>query len=57
MAKVRLTARFIDTIKVDVRTDYHDTLVQGLSLRVAPTGTKTWKLLYTRESDSTKQRV
>ena len=42
MAKVRLTTRFIDTVKVDVRTDYHDTLVQGLTLRVAPTGTKTW---------------
>ncbi|WP_353390832.1 site-specific integrase [Brucella sp. NBRC 14130] len=57
MAKVRLTTRFIDTVKVDVRTDYHDTLVQGLTLRVAPTGTKTWNLLYTRDSDSTKQRV
>ncbi|GGA81314.1 integrase [Brucella endophytica] len=57
MAKVRLTTRFIDSIKIDVRTDYHDTLVQGLSLRISPSGTKTWNLLYTRESDGTKQRV
>lgn len=36
MAKVRLTTRFIDNVSVDVRTDYHDTLVHGLSLRVSP---------------------
>lgn len=57
MAKVKLTTRFIDTVKVEERTDFHDTLVQGLSLRVAPSGTKTWNLFYTRESDNTKQRV
>ncbi|MEN5278189.1 site-specific integrase [Brucella sp. TWI432] len=57
MAEVRLSASFVKGIKVVDRTDYHDTLVHGLSLRVAPTGTKTWNLLYTRESDRTKQRV
>ena len=57
MPKVKLTASFIDTLKVDVRTDYHDALVHGLSLRVAPSGTKTWNLFYTRESDGVKQRV
>ncbi|KQX20993.1 hypothetical protein ASD01_29715 [Ensifer sp. Root423] len=57
MAKVKLTTRFIDTIKVEERTDFHDTLVQGLSLRASPTGTKTWNLLYTRQSDGAKQRV
>src|SRR5690606_20575860 len=44
-------------VEVSERTDYYDTQLAGLSLRVSPSGTKTWNLLYTRESDETRQRV
>jgi integrase len=57
MAKVKLTTRFIDALKVENRTDYFDTHVRGLSLRVSKTGLKVWNLFYTRESDGLKQRV
>ena len=36
MPRKNLTARFCETVKVDVRTDYQDELVRGLWLRVSP---------------------
>jgi len=55
--KFKLTDRFVANVTIDVRTDYFDTQLSGLSLRVSPTGTKTWNLIYTRESDESRQRV
>ncbi|PIO46758.1 tyrosine-type recombinase/integrase [Phyllobacterium zundukense] len=52
-----LTARFVETVKVDVRTDYWDDVVRGLVLRVSPTGVKSWTVVYHRESDGAKRRV
>lgn len=57
MPRKNLTARFCETVKVAERTDFQDETVRGLSLRVSPNGTKTWNVVYTRESDGTKQRV
>ncbi|MEI4480961.1 MULTISPECIES: tyrosine-type recombinase/integrase [unclassified Phyllobacterium] len=57
MPRKNLTARFCETVKVEERTDFQDDMVRGLSLRVSPNGTKTWNVVYTRESDSSKQRV
>ena len=57
MARKALTARFCESIKVETRTDFWDDLVRGLVLRVSPTGAKSWSVVYTRESDGTKQRV
>ncbi|WAX93632.1 site-specific integrase [Aminobacter sp. NyZ550] len=57
MPKLKLTDRFVASVSVEARTDYFDTQLVGLSLRVAPTGTKTWNLIYTRESDNARQRV
>ncbi|HYT69222.1 MAG TPA: tyrosine-type recombinase/integrase [Vicinamibacterales bacterium] len=43
----KLTARTVKSLKaVGQRTDYFDTAVPGLALRVSPTGAKSWALLY-----------
>lgn len=57
MPRKNLTARYCETISVDRRTDIWDDMVRGLVLRVSPNGTKTWTVVYTRESDGVKQRV
>jgi integrase len=57
MARTRLTARFVETVKAEIRTDYWDDVVRGLVLRVAPSGVKSWTAVYTREDDGQKQRV
>ena len=42
-----LTARFVATVTpAETRREYFDRVVTGLALRVAPTGTKSWVLLY-----------
>ncbi|MEI8715649.1 tyrosine-type recombinase/integrase [Mesorhizobium sp. ISC11] len=57
MPRKNLTARFVESIKVDIRTDFFDDVVRGLVLRVSPTGVKAWTVVFTRESDHAKQRV
>ena len=57
MPRKNLTARFCETVKVEARTDFWDDIVRGLVLRVSPNGTKAWTVVYTRESDGSKQRV
>lgn len=57
MPRKNLTSRFCDTVKVEERTDFQDEMVRGLALRVSPNGTRTWNVVYMRESDGTKQRV
>lgn len=56
MPRSILTARFVETVTVDSRTDFWDDKVRGLVLRVSPSGVKTWNLVYTREADGKKQR-
>ena len=42
-----LTARFVATVTpAETRREYFDRVVTGLALRVAPTGTKSWVLIY-----------
>ncbi|MES0074120.1 tyrosine-type recombinase/integrase [Mesorhizobium sp. M0058] len=57
MPRKLLTTRFVDTAAVKTRTDFWDDKVRGLVLRVTPAGIKTWTVVYTRASDSAKQRV
>lgn len=57
MPRKRLTDSFCRSVTVEERTDYQDDAVRGLSLRVSPNGTKTWNVMFTRESDGAKQRV
>jgi integrase len=59
MARKNLTVRFVETVKVETRTDFWDDVVRGLVLRVSPgdKGVKSWSVVYTRESDGAKQRV
>jgi integrase len=51
------TDRGLAAVKVKARTDFTDPEGQGLVLRVTPTGSKTWALVYRRKSDSKKGRV
>lgn len=57
MPRKDLTTRFVETVKVDTRTDFQDNMIRGLWLRVSPSGVRTWSLVYTRESDGMRQRV
>ncbi len=57
MPRKNLTAAFVASVKAETRVDYWDDKVRGLVLRVSPTGVKAWTVVYTRESDSAKQRI
>lgn len=57
MPSKNFTARFCETVKVEARTDFQDEGVRGLVLRVSKKGTRTWCLVYVRDSDDSKQRV
>ncbi len=48
MPRHNLTARFIDSIKppAEGRTEYWDASTPGFGLRVAPSGRKTWVVMY-----------
>lgn len=55
--KLRWTTRAIEAVSVTERTDFTDPETRGLVLRVTPSGTKTWALLYRRKGDSIRRRV
>ena len=57
MPKKNLTARFVESVTVDARTEFWDTILRGLVLRVTPAGAKSWSLVYRRESDGAKRRL
>lgn len=57
MPRKNLTTRFVESVKVEARTDFWDELVRGLVLRTSPTGVKTWTVVYSRESDGARQRL
>ena len=48
MPTIRLNARAIDALAPTTgkQVDYFDAQIRGLSLRVSPSGTKTWMLMY-----------
>lgn len=56
MPKLKLTARFVEGVKVEQRTDYWDEICRGLVLRVSPTGVKSWTAVFTPEEGG-KSRV
>ena len=53
----RFTTRWIESVKVEKRTDFTDPDVKGLVLRVTPNGAKSWAYLYRRKSDGRRRRV
>jgi Arm DNA-binding domain/Phage integrase family len=57
MPRKNLTARFVETVSAETRTDFWDDVLRGLVLRVSETGVKSWTLVYTRQSDGSKQRL
>ena len=54
---IRWTTRAIEALTVAKRTDFTDPDTKGLALRVTPTGSKSWALLYRRKGDAKKRRV
>lgn len=54
---IRWTTRAIEALTVTKRADFTDPDTKGLSLRVTPTGAKSWALLYRRKGDAKKRRV
>ncbi|MCW7543057.1 site-specific integrase [Aurantimonas litoralis] len=57
MPKLNLTTRFVDTIRADKRTEFWDETIRGLTLRVTPTGAKSWSIVWTGEDDGIKRRL
>ena len=57
MPRKTLTARFCDSVTVTTQTDYWDDLVRSLVLRVHVSGVKSWRLVYSRQSDGRKMAV
>jgi integrase len=55
--RVELTDRFIATIKANTITDFFDAKTKGLSLRVAPTGSKSWAVMYTVPGSDRRARM
>jgi integrase len=55
--KLRWTTRAIEAVSVTTRIDFTDPETKGLVLRVTPTGSKSWALLYRRKGDAKKRRV
>ena len=53
--KLKLTKAAIDRLAPKTRTDYVDTIDKGLTLRVSPTGSKTFYLL--RRINGTLERI
>ena len=47
MATTTLTARFVENVKPTARRlEHFDTVVRGLALRIATSGTRSWVLMY-----------
>jgi integrase len=55
--RVELTDRFIATIKANTITDFFDAKTKGLSLRVAPTGSKSWAVMFTVPGSEKRARM
>jgi len=60
MATINLTDAFVRALRCEPRlkvTEVRDADVRGLELRVTASGTKTWRLHYTRRSDGRRRAV
>jgi integrase len=58
MPTTLLNARFVATLKPRAtRTEYFDSLSPGLSLRLSPSGVKTWAVLYRPQVDGATPRA
>jgi integrase len=59
MPTVEMSDRFCQSAKPldGKQTDYFDTVVRGLCLRVSPAGTKAWNLVYTKPGDGRRARM
>ncbi len=55
--KVAWNTKGLEALAVASRSDFTDPKTEGLSLRVTPSGGKSWSLLYVRKSDGKKRRV
>ena len=54
---MRLTSRWIETVRVVERTDFVDFDNPGLLLRVTPRGVKSWAYLYRRKGDGLRRML
>jgi integrase len=57
MPKVNLTDRFCATVTARSITDFFDNKTKGLHLRVAPTGTKAWAVMFTIPGSEKRARM
>ncbi|MEO0498552.1 MAG: Arm DNA-binding domain-containing protein, partial [Pseudomonadota bacterium] len=57
MPTLKLTTKFCESVAVECRTEFIDTMRRGLILRVSPQGRKDWSFRYVRSSDGRRQRL
>jgi integrase len=57
MPKLDLTDRFIATIKTKKIVDYFDAKTRGLAIRIAPTGVKSWSVMFTVPGTEKRARL
>ena len=57
MPRSNLSGTFIETIKVDKRTDYQDDKQQGLVRRASPSGVMVWTVIYNEPETGLKHRA
>jgi len=57
MPKVEMTDRWLKYKRVDERTDFFDDRLRTFGVRVAPSGTKSWFVLYTPRGQRRKRRL
>jgi Arm domain-containing DNA-binding protein/integrase-like protein len=51
------TTRWLESVKVSKQSDFIDRSEPGLMFRVAPSGVKSWSLLYRRRGDNKRRRL
>jgi Arm domain-containing DNA-binding protein/integrase-like protein len=57
MPRLDLTDRFVATVKAKKVSDFFDTKATGLNLRVSPTGTRAWSILFTVPGSQKRARL
>jgi integrase len=57
MPEVTITKRWMESVRVAERTDFFDSELKTFGVRVSPTGTKTWFVLYTLKGEPRKRRL
>src|SRR6185503_9180683 len=57
MPQIDITKRWLESVRVAEHTDFFDLVLRTFGVRIAPTGVKTWFVLYTLRGERRKRRL